>query len=74
MNNIVCRIVELPLRVNAVTVVDECGDFNVYVNSRLSEDERQRAFRHELRHVKMRHFLKTEKAVGECEREAKKDN
>lgn len=73
MNNIVCRAVDLPPRVNAVTVIDENGDFNVYVNSRLSEDERQKAFRHELRHIKMRHFYKIEKSITDCEREAKED-
>ena len=73
MNNIICRIVELPARVNAVTVVDEGGYFNIYVNSLLSEDERQRAFRHELRHVRMRHFHKVGKPVSDCEKEAKKE-
>ena len=71
MNNIVCRTVDLPPRINAVTVIDENGDFNIYLNARLSEDERQRAFRHELRHIRMRHFYKTEKNITDCEKEAK---
>ena len=71
MNNIVCRTVELPSRINAVTVIDESGDFNIYVNARLSADERLRAFRHELRHIRMRHFYKAEKNVADCEKEAK---
>ncbi len=71
MNNIFCRIIELPLKVNAVTAVDENGDFNVYVNSRLSEDEARKALRHELRHVRMHHFYKIEKRVSDCEDEAK---
>lgn len=57
MDDIVCRIVELPLRVNAVTVVDENGDFNVYVNSHLSHEEQMNAYKHECRHIKNNIFI-----------------
>ena len=70
MDEIICRIIELPPRVNAVTVVDENGDFNVYVNSRLSLEEQQKAYKHECRHIKKCHFHSL-KSVEECEEEAK---
>ncbi len=70
MSEIVCRVVELPSRVNAVTVVDANGDFNVYVNSLLSLEEQQKAFRHECRHIKKHHFY-SPKPVEDCEDEAK---
>lgn len=61
----------MPPRVNAVTVIDENGDFNVYVNSRLSVEEQQIAYKHECRHIKKDHFHSS-KSVEECEKEAKK--
>ena len=70
MDEIIFWYVDLPIRVNAVTVVDENGDFNVYVNSNLSSDAQRRAYDHERRHIKKNHFYKN-KSVLECEEEAK---
>ncbi len=69
MDDIVCRIIDLPSRVNAVTVVDENGDFNVYVNAHMSDEEQRKAFAHEKRHIKKQHFYSL-KPVETCEREA----
>lgn len=71
MDDIVCRFLDLPLRVNAVTVVDENGDFNVYVNSHLSHEEQMNAYKHECRHIKKQHFY-LDTPVKNCEREADK--
>lgn len=72
MDKILCRVVELPARVNAVTVVDEDGDYNVYVNAMLPKEARRRAYEHECRHIKKHHFYRTETA-GHCELEVKED-
>ncbi len=69
MDDIVCRIIELPSRVNAVTVVDENGDFNVYVNARLSYEQQREAYKHECRHIRGQHFH-SHKSVETCEQEA----
>ena len=69
MDNIICRLMDLPGKVNAVTMVDENGDYNIYVNSHLSREEQRRAYRHEERHIYKGHFY-TSKAVSVCEREA----
>ena len=71
MDEISCRIIELPPRVNAVTVVDENGDFNVYVNSRLSREEQVTAYDHERSHIIKNHFYR-QKSVSQCEWEAKR--
>ena len=42
MDEFILRLVELSSKVNAVTVLDDNEDFNVYVNSRLSEEEQKR--------------------------------
>lgn len=71
MDEFILRIVDLPPKVNAVTVLDENGDFNVYVNSSLSDDAKKDAFDHETRHIKRKHFFSV-KPVEVCEKEAKR--
>lgn len=71
MDDFILRIVALPHTVNAVTVLDENGDFNVYVNSCLSDEEQKKAFLHEERHICLDHFY-SEKQVVLCEMEAEK--
>ena len=70
MDEIICRYADLPWRVNAVTIVDENGDFNVYVNTKLSFEAQRQAYDHECRHIKKNHFYHG-KPVSECEKEAK---
>ena len=69
MDNIVCRKIDLPGKINAITVVDENGDYNVYVNSRLSVIEQKNAFSHEKRHITKCHFYCNKNIIA-CEREA----
>lgn len=69
MDEIICRFVGLPATVKAVTVVDNDGDYNVYINAYLSFEEQKKAYRHEARHIKKNHFF-TQKAVKDCEKEA----
>ena len=69
MNDIFCRYADLPWKVNAVTVVDKNGDYNVYVNTKLSSEAQRRAYDHERRHIEKDHFYKN-KTVSQCEKEA----
>lgn len=69
MERNILRLAPLPPRINAVTVVDSNGDFNIYVNENLSSEEQRRAYDHELTHIKRSHFF-SDKPVSECEREA----
>lgn len=70
MNDIICRFLPFPPTVNAVTVLDSEGDFNVYINSNLSAAEREKAWQHERKHIIKNHFYK-DLPVSDCEREAK---
>ncbi|MCI6501994.1 MAG: hypothetical protein MSA49_02015 [Clostridia bacterium] len=70
MNEILCRYAPLPGTINAVTVVDANGDFNVYINANLSLTEQTRAWEHECTHIRQNHFYR-KKAVKECEAEAR---
>lgn len=55
MSEIIVRLIELPIKVNGITIVDSNGDYNVYINSRLSEDAAKRTCRHEITHIMKNH-------------------
>lgn len=69
MEHEILRLAPLPARVNAVTVVDNNGDFNIYVNEALSIEEQRRAYKHELEHIRRNHLF-VNMPVAECEEEA----
>ena len=69
MDNIIVRLISLPPGANAVTMLDSDGDYNVYIDSRLSDHGRRLAYDHELRHISLRHFY-AGKSVRRCESEA----
>lgn len=52
------RYVDLPCRVNGLTVMDGNGFFNIYINSRLDYYHQQAAIRHELTHVARDDFFR----------------
>ena len=69
MGDILTRVIELPAGVSAMTVVDENGDYNIYINASLTREAADRALQHEMNHIRRGHF-ESEKSVAECEREA----
>lgn len=69
MTDYFVRLVELPLRVEGVTLPNSDGSFSVYINSLLPEDRREEVLRHELRHISSEHFY-TEMPVEHMERQA----
>jgi hypothetical protein len=52
------RYVDLPCRVNGVTVMDKEGFFNIYINARLNYCSQQKAIRHEMTHVARGDFFR----------------
>lgn len=69
MDDIIVRLIDLPHSVNGVTVLDEEGDYNVYINSRLSLHNRDVAYKHELAHIQEGHFY-SDIPLSTCECEA----
>ena len=69
MDNIIVRLISLPPGANAVTMLDSDGDYNVYIDDRLSAYSQRLAYDHELRHISRRHFY-CGKSVRRCESEA----
>lgn len=58
MENIIIRTIALPTTVRAFTVADESGDYNIYINNRLSFEQQQKSFRHEATHIENGDFYK----------------
>ena len=56
MEDIFVRLKDLPYGMNAVTILDEDGHYNVYVNARLSYDGQLQAQRHEMVHIQRDDF------------------
>ena len=50
------RLVSLPRAVEGVSVPNDDGSFDIYLNSRLSPQQREETLEHELRHLKQEHF------------------
>lgn len=68
MNDIFIRMTQLPNRVKAMTVIDENSDYNIYLNSTLSQDELKKAYLHEIQHIEKKHFDK-DISVAQAENE-----
>jgi len=69
MGDILTRVIELPATVSAMTVVDENGDYNIYINAALTREAADRALCHEMAHIRGGHF-EADRPVADCEREA----
>lgn len=65
MNDVIVRLISMPLSVRAFTVPDAQGDYNVYLNEALSDEQLKKSFVHEKEHIKRGDFYKdmTAKAI-----------
>ena len=50
------RLMDMPTTVKGFVTEDENGDFNIYINPRLSDAEQKRVYKHELFHIQDGHF------------------
>ena len=65
------RFIELPHKVRGMTVRDEDGFYNIYINSLLSAEMQLEAYRHEMAHLFGDDFSNG-KPIDMCEMLAKK--
>jgi hypothetical protein len=72
MDSVIIRILDLPPKIHGATVKDENGDYNMYLNARDSEERRVRAYWHEIDHIRLGHFYRTDEFVAMLEAEVKK--
>lgn len=64
------RYLDLPPKVNGVTVPNDDGTFDIYINARHSAEHQADILAHELWHIMQDHFY-TGRSVSDCERDAK---
>lgn len=50
------RLLALPYAVRAVTLPNDDGTFDIYINANLPDELRQKALDHELEHILKDHF------------------
>lgn len=56
MDEIYTRLVNLPTTINGYTVCDKNGDYNIFINARISHEARLETYKHELNHIKRGDF------------------
>lgn len=67
MEDVIIRLAKIPTP--GVTVLDEDGNYNIYIDDRLTFEERRKVADHEMNHIRMNHFF-LNTPVAECEHEA----
>ena len=50
------RTVALPITVEGVSVPNDDGTFDIYINARLPQEKQEEVMAHELRHLEAEHF------------------
>lgn len=70
MEDFYIRTVKLPGSVRGVTIPNEDGTFNVFINSSLSPECSNDTLEHELNHIKKDHFYDDTKSIEAVETEA----
>lgn len=50
------RMVALPIAVEGVSVPNDDGTFDIYINARLPQEKQEEVLAHELRHLEAEHF------------------
>ncbi|MBR3767358.1 MAG: hypothetical protein IKL10_03850 [Clostridia bacterium] len=63
MENVFIRKIPLPFGVRAFTVPDAQGDYNVYINEKLSFEQQKKSLEHEMKHIINGDFQKETTAV-----------
>ena len=56
MDEIITRVVDMPTEIKGITILDDEGNYNVYINDRLSHDMRHEVYEHEIAHIKRNDF------------------
>ena len=52
MEEVIVRLIDMPTAIKGISSLDEDGNFNIYINARLSQDMQTEAYQHEMAHLK----------------------
>ena len=64
------RFVSFPSTIRAVTLPNDDGTFDIYINQTLPYELQLAAFKHELNHIQKDHFYVDECCIAQIEKEA----
>jgi len=64
------RLVPFPASIEGVTIPNDDGSFDIYLNADLCEAKRQDCLQHEIKHIIEDHFYQEAKSVIQLEQEA----
>ncbi|MGN0989452.1 MAG: ImmA/IrrE family metallo-endopeptidase [Eubacteriales bacterium] len=56
MNDIFVRLAGFPATVKGVTVVDDNGDYNIFINQNMAQSQQKLTLCHELTHIRRNDF------------------
>ena len=59
MDEVYTILLDLPTSIRGYTVRDRDGNYNICINARMSQENRIKAYKHELKHIKLGDFSKT---------------
>jgi hypothetical protein len=66
MSNIFVRLIDLPCTVRGYTALDDEGNYNIYLNARLNNEQQKNAYKHEMSHI-MRNDWDSSKTIQMAE-------
>ena len=64
------RYVELPVKIEGVTIPNDDGSFDIYINGLFGKDKQEDILEHELCHIRENHFYNDVLSIREVERQA----
>lgn len=64
------RYIEFPMTVRGVTVPNNDGTFDIYINDLLCECSKEKCLAHEIRHIMQDHFYNDVAPIEELEKSA----
>lgn len=59
MEEIITRLANLPVTVYGYTIRDKDGDYNMYINARMTSEKRVETYKHELEHIRRGDFYRS---------------
>lgn len=51
MGEIFTRLIKMPSRIKGYTSIDDEGNYNIYLNEKLSVEQQRRTYLHEIAHI-----------------------
>lgn len=72
MNDIIVRLIDVPVDLKGLVKEDANGDYNIYLNARYNYDQQLETYFHEEAHARLGH-LHCDRDIDEIEEEAQKE-